>query len=400
MLMALPLRSILSALKTALSQCHKRALPYVDGGKFTLGRPLTQRIRGKKRRAAGDDALHLGTVIKPASHATLRKKRMYFKITIGLNEVYMQFPREFGINSLEDPRVTITLRETTQEELWYYNISCTTVCEAIIHKQRPSDVVKDIEDFWQKDSGDSISLSNLSPSLRDFILTSSEELAGKSTEMMAIIFWRLGQNGPINYWRLKRMEWSTDGINWRRTPVDFAVSDYRPAMLFVTDETDAAIKLMIAGHQTEPVGHELLREAWSLKNSHPRSALVIGISAIETGIKELIGDLVPAAHWLAMYSPSPPLDKIMKSYIPTLPARLKFNEKVLPPPVDVHKNIIKGIEKRNKLVHGNASSTTEDEIKELLLSIKDVLYLCDYYRGCDWAIEHMREETRAHLSKC
>jgi len=52
---------------------------------------------------------------------------------------------------------------------------------------------------------------------------------------------------------------------------------------------------MIKPGAEEPLGRQLFREAWSEREMHPRSALVvIGVAAAEVGFKRLVGSLVPA----------------------------------------------------------------------------------------------------------
>ena len=86
------------------------------------------------------------------------------------------------------------------------------------------------------------------------------------------------------------------------------------------------VRMVESGDQ-EPVAHQLLREAWELRSSNPRSALAIGIAAAEIGVKDLIASLVPNAQWLVMEMPSPPVVKILREYLPMLPVRGRFKDK-------------------------------------------------------------------------
>jgi hypothetical protein len=65
-----------------------------------------------------------------------------------------------------------------------------------------------------------------------------------------------------------------------------------------------------ASYGCPPLGQELLREAWRNLFVHPRSALVIGMAAAETGLKALIVDLVPENSWLIQEVQSPPIVKL------------------------------------------------------------------------------------------
>jgi hypothetical protein len=49
------------------------------------------------------------------------------------------------------------------------------------------------------------------------------------------------------------------------------------------------------------------------------------------------------------------------------------------------------------MVHGNPEHVESDNLKDLLTAVRDVLWLCDYYRGFEWAIDHLSTETRKAL---
>jgi hypothetical protein len=94
------------------------------------------------------------------------------------------------------------------------------------------------------------------------------------------------------------------------------------------------VRMVELGDQ-EPVAHQLLREALELRTSNPRSALAIGIAAVEIGVKDLIASLIPNARWLVMEAPSPPVWRILREYLPMLPVRGRFKDKTLKPPPEL-----------------------------------------------------------------
>ena len=161
------------------------------------------------------------------------------------------------------------------------------------------------------------------------------------------------------------------------------------------DEMEA---LMNAGN-SEPLGHELFLEAWGLRSENPRSALIIGMSAAEVGFKQCIGKLVPEAEWLANNCPTPPLDRMLSTYLPLLPAKLRIEEHVLKPSGRIRSAIRKGIEARNRTAHVGSESPKAEFLEELLLSIRDLLYLLDFYCGFEWALEYIRDEVRQEMVK-
>jgi hypothetical protein len=137
------------------------------------------------------------------------------------------------------------------------------------------------------------------------------------------------------------------------------------------------------------LAQELFQEAWGQRDANPRSALVMGIAAAETGVKHLISTLVPAAAWLVENTQSPPLIRMLEEYLPLLPTRLRIKGKVLPPPKWLIAEIKKGVNLRNKIVHGHKIELKSDALLEILKAVHDLLYLFDLYAGHEWAAQRL-----------
>jgi hypothetical protein len=56
-----------------------------------------------------------------------------------------------------------------------------------------------------------------------------------------------------------------------------------------------------------------------------------------------------------------------------------------------------GVEARNRIVHGRGGALGTDQLRALLLAIKDLLYLFDYYAGYEWALDLISREVRVEL---
>jgi hypothetical protein len=166
----------------------------------------------------------------------------------------------------------------------------------------------------------------------------------------------------------------------------------------LTVERSNVLANLLESGEEEPLCHELFREAWGLRSSAPRSALLIGVSALEIGFKELVAKLVPDCEWLVENAPSPPVVRMLEEYLPKLPTRLKIKDKTLSPPKTILDELRKVIQARNKVTHtGGGDSMRGSRLKEALLAIEDVLWQLDYYSGHDWALKHMRSVTRQAL---
>jgi hypothetical protein len=144
---------------------------------------------------------------------------------------------------------------------------------------------------------------------------------------------------------------------------------------------------------SEPVSRQLFREAWELRQLNPRSALVIGWAAIEIGCKEFIQSAAPLSSWLVVEAASPPVDKILKSYIPTLPS--SFGKVVIPN--EPRKLVQKAMKARNELVHRGELGLSPDGLEEILRAINDLLWLLNYYAGHPWALNYVSGECLALL---
>jgi hypothetical protein len=136
----------------------------------------------------------------------------------------------------------------------------------------------------------------------------------------------------------------------------------------------------------EPLGHELLREALDLQHSNPRAALVIGIAALEVGLKECVADLAPDTAWLVQETPTPPVVKMLVEYVPTLPARWRISGRVASPPEAALKTVRDAVHARNRLIHRGVFQTSISDLNDTLTTVRDVLYLLDVYRGRPWAL--------------
>lgn len=190
-----------------------------------------------------------------------------------------------------------------------------------------------------------------------------------------------------------------DGETWRSVPhrlssqirVDFPVSKAGFSQEIFDDVS------LFSSTVAEPISRQLFREAWGLRENNPRSALVIGYAAIEIGCKEFIQEVVPLASWLVVEAPSPPVDRILKSYIPTLPSRVQGAGKAVIP--DEHRRSVKrAMEARNELAHRGKLSLPADEVENFLRAVNDLLWLLNYHAGYEWALNYVSHDVRIHLA--
>jgi hypothetical protein len=218
-----------------------------------------------------------------------------------------------------------------------------------------------------------------------------------------LIRWQQETDGPHGIFEYApSLYWGTSGNSY------VAVGDEKTS--WVTGKPVAGI-LWTDKHQkqiselwhdknvVEPLAHELLREAKSTAEASPRSALLTACSAIETGVKIHISQVAPAATWLLMEMPSPPVFKILRDYIPLLH---QHDGHEIPNWQNLKYlfNIVRDyVEFRNKLTHvGAVPHEALQNLPEFLNSVSDLLYIFNVLEGHDWAKANIRHRARETLN--
>lgn len=223
------------------------------------------------------------------------------------------------------------------------------------------------------------------------------QLSHSARKVLGLFRWTLGELGPHNPISSHGIMWSWDMNEWHTAPLDiFARAEMNNQI-----RNSAAVAELIQAHLTstngaEPLGHDLFREAWELRHSKLRSSLVIGVAALEVGIKHFIGELVPNARWLALNSPSPSITRLLKEYLPTLPGKCR-DGRISPPPPAILKTITDAVTLRNATSHSDAATLTTQKLEEILLAVRDTLWLLDFHQGHEWALRYIGEDTRNAL---
>jgi hypothetical protein len=210
--------------------------------------------------------------------------------------------------------------------------------------------------------------------------------------------WTHGLDGPPDPYGRPYAFYSEDGnrsfsySQARRITVLFEEATH--SIFAQNAKNDDVVRKVEAGVE-EPLGRQLFREAWSQIGINPRSALVIGVAAAEVGLKRLIGTLIPAAEWLVQEVQAPPMRKILRDFLPTLPVRATWADgSPIKLPTKVISEVVKASELRNKVVHVGALPPSRQELAIMLRSISDLLWICDVYLGEHWAMKHVSLETK------
>jgi len=231
-------------------------------------------------------------------------------------------------------------------------------------------------------------LSSLPSNFQDFCKGIKIQLSEVIKKIVCLVRWRYNLRGGHNPFRELLFVWTLDELKWHRFPHTIEVSTEFYKHLKVTEDVTKEVQEIFDTGVTEPLGQELFREAWEQKNRNPKSSLVIGIAAAETGFKECLAKLEPRVDWFLEEIQSPPLEKMLREYWPTLPKLPVVNGKKLLIPGDLITTLRKGINIRNKIVHGRQTKLSYDTLEEILFAIKDILCLFDYAVGFEWSEFH------------
>ena len=80
-------------------------------------------------------------------------------------------------------------------------------------------------------------------------------------------------------------------------------------------------------------------------------------------------------------------------YIPKLSIDNKINGIQLLPSDEMLNDLKKWVKIRNEITHLGKKSLSGDKLKEMLLTVKDIIHIIDFNRGHKWALNYIRETT-------
>lgn len=189
-------------------------------------------------------------------------------------------------------------------------------------------------------------------------------------------------------------KWRFPDGPWCVIPHGDATATISASRGFPFDTRSIASVTELLANDDEPVAHSVWQEAWHVRTSSPRSALVVGMSALEVGFKEMVADLVPDAAWLAMNAPTPPLLQMITEFMRELPTRKDFDPALAP--AETLGLIRKAISERNRVAH-QGKEVDLHKLEDILQAVRRLLWAFDYCRGHEWALDRMREEAAGHF---
>jgi hypothetical protein len=239
---------------------------------------------------------------------------------------------------------------------------------------------------------------------QDFQYAIIKQLDDLAKHGYRLLRWRLGMQSSSDHYYGRLLEYSRNAGVWKVAPHNLGVSlKFGAPRTMITDEVRQEVisdlSRIIEKGKKEPIGYSVLYEASKQVEGNPRSALVMGMAALETALKECISALFPENEWFLMNLQSPPIDRILREYLTASPKhRLLFNGRPLVWPTSIMETVKRNIKIRNNIVHGHDQEVRRDELDELLLTVHDLMRMFDCIRGEEWASKYIRSNTVAEIA--
>jgi hypothetical protein len=236
--------------------------------------------------------------------------------------------------------------------------------------------------------------------LEGFLTEATYETSNKLKGFISTLRWRFNIDTKLKPWSKIETHCSSNRhSNWRLIPhlethVRYAKNNTIPIDMVTAEET---IELSVA-EDGEPTGHELLREAKEISNVSVRASLIMAIASVEIRLKDLISSRSPSSEWLIKSIPSPPIARIVAGYLPELFDEYKTEIQRVRE-TKHYKLISKQIENRNLTSHLGAEGPKGLVIYELLESVEQFLWFCDFLSGFSWARSYFDEEIESCFIK-
>jgi hypothetical protein len=199
------------------------------------------------------------------------------------------------------------------------------------------------------------------------------------SRVVEFVRWRLGDRGPHNPIRRRQYWWAFGGDSWIPLVAPYDSGGRVSTVPALSAAIRAEGQQLLDAHDSAPLTHELWREAWELRDDHPRSALLIGMSALEIGLKQHIAAMEPGTTWLLEAMPAPSAARLMGEYVPKLHGRDRvFTRQQL----DLVK---KATAARNKVTHTGGVEVRADFLDAVLELVRTVLRTLEFLAGHRWA---------------
>jgi hypothetical protein len=214
--------------------------------------------------------------------------------------------------------------------------------------------------------------------------------------------WRTNRRGgpnPIRMATPNGFAWSVNRTEWKMVAdsLSLKVKFGQSAHKWSTEDALFLQSEVVEG-SSEPLGHELLREADVNRESNPRSCLVLAVAAAEVGFKQFASKVLPDTAWL-FELPSPPLTEMLSRF-PWPQLKLRINDHVPADPELIVDELKKAVNLRNKVVHLGVANLSPDTLDYILDAASDFLYFLDGVQSVQtWPFSFIRHNVVSQFKK-
>lgn len=340
---------------------------------------------------------------------------MYFKLTQEIAGEYFGKPEyspmlfEFSkpsvnvcIKTERQKESNVVVIETTMQREPKKNVKKVFVELSEDYYSDPNNTKKLIEDLKERIKREDISGYTLPHDILpsyflEYCDSVRRDLYSFSSRTYKSIRWVDNLKGDNNPFVNNKLLWSFENSVWNEFNGELFIDLGIKKGLYSSEKFIGVVTDIVQSGNSEPLGHELLREAYSIRTSFPRSALLIAVSAAETGIKQCITSLQPETKWLIENSASPNILKLFREYIPTLSLKVDSDFDLVIPTESILKPLQKSIQMRNIISHGGQCKVKVEQLKIAFDTIKNLLWVIDFFMGNKWAIRHLDDHVKKEM---
>lgn len=344
---------------------------------------------------------------------------MYFKLTNSLNGMFVRresdLPLEVEID--EKNKIVLWMREVEHEGKTIRQLCCDMIAFLdppkrvsetlralregqllldeppqihLPHRTLSGEMIVDLDGAitpnWR------LALSQMPTGARPWLNDTGKELSAELVAKVRTLRWFSAATGSHRPFALIDLTWSDDGLNWNWVPTDTDVRLVESEGLDTSSGSIEQARVLIRARFNEPFGHELCREAKGQVWSAPRSALLIALSALETGAKSHISHLVPASDAILEKLQSPPVLTLLQEVIPKLHERHGVECPHLPLSSPAKEYLRKWVTQRNQVAHGTKESVDAEKLDDFVIFVTDLLYVLDAAQGHKWALDRLASD--------
>jgi len=188
---------------------------------------------------------------------------------------------------------------------------------------------------------------------------------------------------------------SFDGRTWTELPYEFPP----PQWLGLSGDLEApaieSVRRFVASGGTEPLAHDLLREASVARYVSPRVAVFMAAAAVEIALRDCLSRIPGGSGvWEQKHFD---VEKVLSRELPLHP-RSRLGSGRVVPGRRLRKKLHRLKDLRDDVAHRGHTQVAVDETDDLIAAASDLVRLVDFYNGRSWALRHLSVGTLQEMA--